>query len=134
MRTTIPALLLLASCAAGPRTYSAPSISTGLDCALEQTAALGYEPVAGGTNDGYVRVARQASYTAGDVAKEAAARVATLGIKGSNRVTGDFLTITNTSNVLRIVATGRDEQNRATAPSKEAQSHAVSLIAACGRP
>jgi hypothetical protein len=112
------ALPLLAACGGSiVRSYAAPAPADALDCSLRTMAGLGYTPIAGGKNDGYIRFAR--AYQTGMIRK-------------STRY--DHITVTSAGSQLRITVAGVDEDNKAIKGTEEALGHAQAIISGCGTP
>ena len=112
----IAVVVALGACAAGPKVFAAPAPATALECSLKTAANAGFTPQRGGIADGYFVLQRAIGYTAGDAAKSSAVRLATLGVKGVNRSTGDELTVTSAGGTLRITAAAIDSTARPTIP------------------
>src|SRR5215217_475382 len=87
-----------------PKSFSGPARENGLDCALRVATDSGYAPERGGLAQGFVYLNRDRDNSLGEKAKEAAARIATLGQKGMNRMTADRLNIVGADLQLRITA------------------------------
>lgn len=126
-------LVLLASCAAArPVALQGPAPANALDCALAQAVQLGYAPLDGGVGSGFLRVMRRTEYTSGEVAQEAATRVLSAGLLGSNRQEAEHLTITGAGGILRIQAIGLDEQEKPVSPAASTLARAQQILTACG--
>jgi hypothetical protein len=134
MNRTIPfvavaAAVAFSACAGNPaRMYSAPAPANALACALRTTAGLGYTPIAGGVNDGYIRLARKSDSNLGGA-------VAAAMIPGRrNPAAFDHITVTGAGETLRISAVGVDSKEKPTNPSSESDGHVQAIIAGCGTP
>lgn len=126
------ALALLTACAsARPVAFQAPAPDGALDCALREATELGYYPLDGGKDAGFIKLARPTEYSAGDVAKEAGTRLMTLGLAGSNRQTMDHLTLTGAGGILRVQVVGIDEQDKVRDPDAASQERARTVLEAC---
>lgn len=127
----LPALAALAStaCAGNPvRSYTAPAPANALDCALRITAGLGYTPVAGGVNDGFIRLARTTDRNIGGA-------IASVMVPGrSNPAKEDHITVTNAGTALRITLVGLDSDTKQTKPSDQADGHVQAIISGCANP
>lgn len=128
--------LSVGACASPVRSYVSPSPepATALSCALRTTAGLGYNPVAGGVNDGYIKFQRPVPNTGGEVAKEVGTRVMTLGMKGSVRPVMDYLTVTGAGNTLRITTVADGDNGKPVKASAQADGHVQAIIAGCSNP
>lgn len=133
MRRILPLVLTfaLAGCGAKGKTYTAAAPEGALDCALAESSALGYYPLAGGRSDGFIKVAREIPWTGGAVAGEVATRLLSFGIAGSNRVTYDHLTLTGAGGTLRILAVGVRQDGSVANPTPDGEQHAQTIMAAC---
>lgn len=133
MRPILPLVLTLAlvGCGAKGKTYTAAAPEGALDCALAESSALGYYPLAGGRTDGFIKVAREIPWSGGAVAGEVATRVLSFGLAGSNRVTYDHLTLTGAGGTLRILAVGVRQDGSVANPTAEGEDHAQRIIGAC---
>jgi hypothetical protein len=127
-------LLMLAGCAKGPTVVAAPAPGNALDCALRQAVQLGYQPIQGGVADGYIKFAQGNALTVGAAARETTMRVATMGIRGSNRIVENQLTVTHAGEVLRVQVVGLDRNRKATNPTGAAVADAEGMLAACAVP
>lgn len=123
------ACLAVAACAGNPaRSYSAPAPANALSCALRTTAGLGYTPIAGGVNDGYIKLERKSDRNLGGA-------VAAAMVPGRRKPAAmDHITVTGAGETLRINAVGMTSDNKPTNPSTESDGHVQAIISSCGNP
>jgi len=125
-------LPFLAACSRNkPKSFSGPARENGLECALRVATDSGFAPERGGLAQGFVYLNRDRSNTIGEKAKEAAARIATLGQKGVNRETADRLNIVGADAQLRITASSIDERGREVSPSEDAERIGRFILRSC---
>jgi hypothetical protein len=105
-----PVAALLALVACTPLQLEAPAPEGALECALDLGLQMGYEPVAGGTDSGFIRMERK------DV--------------GSIEQT---ITVTQVRGTMRIRAAGRLDEDEAVGPSGRTREDAERILAECGR-
>jgi hypothetical protein len=126
------AVLGVSACAsARPVAFQGAAPEGALDCALGKATELGYYPLDGGRDAGFIRMARATEYTAGEVAQEATARLLTMGLAGSNRQKSEHITLTGAGGMLRVQLLGFDEQDNPVNPNKAAQDRARGILEAC---
>jgi hypothetical protein len=132
-RTLVLAVVvLLPACSRNrPKSFSGPTSATGLECALRIATDSAFVPQRGGLAQGYVFMQRDRSNTVGEKAKEAAARIATLGQKGVNRATADRLNIVGADAQLRITASSLDEQGKEVAPTEDGERISRFILRSC---
>src|SRR5919107_1787981 len=128
---TLPVLLVAACSRSKPKSFSGPARENGLECALRVATDSGFAPERGGLAQGFVYLGRNRSNTIGEKAKEAAARIATLGQKGVNRETEDRLNIVGADAQLRITASSIDERGREIAPTEDAERIGRFILRSC---
>ena len=134
MRRTLilTAVIFLAACSRNrPKSFSGPARANGLECALRVATDSAFTPERGGVSQGFVFLQRNRSNTIGEKAKEAAARIATLGQKGVDRSTADRLNIVGADNQLRITASSLDEQGKEVSPTDDAQRISNFILRSC---
>ena len=125
-------LLLLAACSRNkPKSFSGPARENGLECALRVATDSGYAAERGGLTQGFVYLSRNRDNTIGEKAKEAAARIATLGQKGVNRMTADRLNIVGADMQLRVTASSIDERGREVSPTEDAERIGRFILRSC---
>ena len=125
-------LVLLPACSRNkPKSFGGPARENGLECALRIASDSGFAPERGGLAQGFVYLTRDRSNTIGEKAKEAAARIATLGQKGVNRETSDRLNIVGADAQLRITASSIDERGREVSPTEDAERIGRSILRSC---
>jgi hypothetical protein len=126
------ALALLAACSRNkPRSFSGPARENGLECALRVASDSGFAPERGGLAQGFVYLNRDRDNSVGEKAKEAAARIATLGQKGVNRMTADRLNLVGADRQLRITASSIDERGREVSPTEDAERIGRFILRSC---
>ena len=134
MRKFLPLILLvlLPACSRNkPKSFSGPARENGLECALRVATDSGFAPERGGLTQGFVYLSRDRDNTIGEKAKEAAARIATLGQKGVNRMTADKLNIVGADRQLRVTASSIDERGREVSPTEEAERIGRHILRSC---
>jgi hypothetical protein len=125
-------LFLLAACSRNkPTSFSGPARENGLECALRVATDSGFAPERGGLTQGFVYLNRDRDNSIGEKAKEAAARIATLGQKGVNRMTADKLNIVGADMQLRITASSIDERGREVSPTEDAERIGRFILRSC---
>jgi hypothetical protein len=128
----IAALVLLSACSRNkPKSFSGPANANGLECALRVATDSGFVPERGGLAQGFVFLQRNRPNTVEEKAKEAAARVATLGQKGVNRSTADRLNIIGADLQLRITASSLDEKGSEVSPTEDAERISNFILRSC---
>jgi hypothetical protein len=128
----LAAVSLLSACSRNkPKSFSGPANANGLECALRVASDSGFVPERGGLAQGFVFMQRDRSNTAGEKAKEAAARIATLGQKGVNRSTADRLNIVGADLRLRITASSLDEKGTEVSPTEDAERISNFILRSC---
>lgn len=136
MPKPIAFLLVIASLNAcgGARAFelSAPAPADVLSCALGAAVQSGYEPTEGGVSAGYIRLLRHRSATAGDVGKEAAARIASLGLMGSSRAEWDVLRVVGAGGRINVVVWALNDDEEQQSPTEEGKADAQNILKACG--
>ena len=125
-------LVLLAACSRNkPKSFSGPARENGLECALRVATDSGFTAERGGLTQGFVYLNRDRDNSIGEKAKEAAARIATLGQKGVNRMTADRLNIVGADMQLRVTASSVDERGREVSPTEDAERLGRYLLRSC---
>jgi hypothetical protein len=128
----IAVVVLLSACSRNrPKSFSGPTTATGLECALRVASDSAFVPERGGLSQGFVFVQRNRDNSAGEKAKEAAARIATLGQKGVNRATADRLNIVGADAQLRITASSLDERGKEVAPTEDGERISRFILRSC---
>ena len=126
------ALCALAACSRNkPKSFSGPARENGLECALRVATDSGFAPERGGLAQGFVYLNRDRDNSIGEKAKEAAARIATLGQKGVNRMTADRLNLVGADRQLRITASSIDERGREISPTEDAERIGRYILRSC---
>src|SRR5688572_8874636 len=112
------AFATILGCAGNPvRSMSAPAPTGALECTIRTMAGLGYTPVRGGINDGYVTFER--TYNS--------------GLLGRNLMRAT-VTATQAGEQLRVTVVSYDEKGRAKGANSETLGHAEAMMASCGHP
>ena len=128
----LTSLVFLAACSRNkPKSFSGPARENGLECALRVATDSGFAPERGGLTQGFVYLNRNRDNTVGEKAKEAAARIATLGQKGVNRMTADKLNIVGADMQLRVTASSIDERGREVSPTEDAERIGRFILRSC---
>lgn len=128
----LTSLVFLAACSRNkPKSFSGPARENGLECALRVATDSGFAPERGGLTQGFVYLNRERDNTVGEKAKEAAARIATLGQKGVNRMTADKLNIVGADMQLRVTASSIDERGREVSPTEDAERIGRFILRSC---
>lgn len=128
----LTSLVLLAACSRNkPKSFSGPARENGLECALRVATDSGFVAERGGLTQGFVYLARERDNSIGEKAKEAAARIATLGQKGVNRMTADRLNIVGADMQLRVTASSIDERGREVSPTEDAERIGRFILRSC---
>jgi hypothetical protein len=128
----LTSLVFLAACSRNkPKSFSGPARENGLECALRVATDSGFAPERGGLTQGFVYLNRSRDNTVGEKAKEAAARIATLGQKGVNRMTADKLNIVGADMQLRVTASSIDERGREVSPTEDAERIGRFILRSC---
>jgi|SRR5687767_1212991 len=128
----LTSLVFLAACSRNkPKSFSGPARENGLECALRVATDSGFAPERGGLTQGFVYLNRDRDNTVGEKAKEAAARIATLGQKGVNRMTADKLNIVGADMQLRVTASSIDERGREVSPTEDAERIGRFILRSC---
>ena len=105
---SITALVGLAACT--PLQLEAPAPEGALECALDLGLALGYEPMAGGTDSGFIQLRRNEM----------------LGMDQT-------ITVTVVRGTLRIQAAGRTDDDETMSPSGQTKEDAERILAECSQ-
>jgi hypothetical protein len=109
------ALLLAGACAGNPvRSIAAPAPADALSCSMRIMSGLGYTPIRGGVNDGYIVYER--TYTE--------------GLMGRHTRRG-HVTATLAGDQLRVSTVGVDEKDKQMKASSETVGHAEAMISSC---
>jgi len=128
----LTSLVFLAACSRNkPKSFSGPARENGLECALRVATDSGFAPERGGLTQGFVYLNRDRDNTVGEKAKEAAARIATLGQKGVNRMTADKLNVVGADRQLRVTASSIDERGREVSPTEDAERIGRFILRSC---
>lgn len=128
----LTSLVCLAACSRNkPKSFSGPARENGLECALRVATDSGFAPERGGLTQGFVYLNRERDNTVGEKAKEAAARIATLGQKGVNRMTADKLNIVGADMQLRVTASSIDERGREVSPTEDSERIGRFILRSC---
>lgn len=110
----------------------APVRDKALECVLRESTAQGFEPMAGGVADGYVKLGRKVGRTAANTGAEVATRVYTLGLVGVNHTTEEWITATGAASSLRVTMAGVNNKGHVGKPTDDGLAFARQLLAACG--
>ena len=128
----VAVLVVVSACSRNkPKSFSGPASANGLECALRAASDSGFVPERGGLAQGFVLLQRDRSNSAGERAKEAATRIATLGQKGVNRSTADRLNIVGADMRLRITASSLDEKGSEVSPTEDAERISNFILRSC---
>lgn len=128
-------LVLLSACASvrpteAPLVFQAPAFGRVM-CAVEEGSAFGFYPPEAPIEEDSAHLVRHVDRTVGDVLREVGTRVATLGLRGRNRLMTDHLLITEADGMLRAHLIGRDEDGRDVEPTERAIEDAQVIVSAC---
>lgn len=108
----------VAACAGNPvRSMAAPAPAGSLDCTMRIMSGLGYTPVRGGVNDGFVVYER--TYNTGMLGRDLM------------RAT---VTATQAGDQLRVTAVAYDEKGRPKGSNSETLGHAEAMMSSCASP
>jgi hypothetical protein len=109
------ALLLAGACAGNPvRSIAAPAPASALRCSMQIMSALGYTPVRGGVNEGYIVYER--TYTEGLMGRHT---------RRAN------VTATQAGDQFRVATVAIDEANKQMKANSETVGHAEAMISSC---
>lgn len=134
MHRYILPLLLLALPACSPAravVFESPAPEGALDCALRTAVQMGFNPLDGGRDAGFIRLARPTEYTAGEAAQELTARMMSAGMMGSNRQIVEHVTLTGADGILRVQVIGVDEAGELMDPIGASRERARQILDAC---
>src|SRR5690606_6156695 len=115
------------------RTASPDGRDAALGCGMDQMIDREYMPLErSGTTTANFWMTKPIDYTAGEVGREAATRVATMGIMGSNRQRAHVINVVAGATTMRLIAAGEYDDGSFGKPNEAGLADAQAIIAACG--